>query len=64
KNGKLIKVLEVLKIENHGGYNIPMMDKLTNVQTGHSTSLNILKVIVDQPIPDRVFTQSFLSTGK
>ena len=64
KNGKLIKVLEVLKIEDHGGYNIPMADKLTNVQTGHSTSLNILKVIVDQPIPDRVFTQSFLSTGK
>ena len=64
KNGKLLKVLEVLKIENIGGYNIPMVDKLTNVQSGHSTTLNILKVLVDQPIPDRVFTQSFLSTGK
>ena len=64
KNDKLLKVLEVLSIEKKDGYDMPMENKLKNVQTGHSTSLKILKVAVDKPLPDRVFTQSFLSTGK
>lgn len=64
KNGKLIKVLEVLKITPQNGYDIPMENCLKNVQTGHSTTLTVLKVAVDQPIPDRVFTQNFLTTGK
>ncbi len=64
KNDKLVKVLEVLKIENINGYDIPKEDVLTNVQTGHSTALSIIKIAIDQPLPDRVFTQNFLSTGK
>ena len=64
KNDKLVKVLEVLKIEDHSGYATPNKNKLTNVQTGHSTSLRILKIEVDQPLPERVFTQAFLTTGK
>lgn len=64
KNDKLVKVLEVLEIQKIDGYDMPMENKLKNVQTGHSTSLKILKVVVDKPLPDRVFTQSFLSTGK
>jgi len=64
KNNKLLKVLEVLDIEKVGGYDIPKVDKLTNVQTGHSTTLTIAKIQIDQQIPDRVFTQNFLSTGK
>lgn len=64
KNDKLVKVLEVLSIEKISGYDIPKEDVLTNVQTGHSTTLSIVKIQIDQPLPDRVFTQSFLSTGK
>ena len=64
KNGKLIKTLDVLKLENIDGYDVPMENILKNVQNGHSTSLKILKIAVDKPIPDRVFTQQFLSTGK
>lgn len=64
KNDKLVKVLEVLKIENIQGYDIPVSDKLTNVQTGHSTAIDIVKIEIDKALPDRVFTQSFLSTGK
>ena len=64
KNGKLIKTLDVLKIENINGYDVPMENILKNVQNGHSTSLKILKIAVDKPIPERVFTQQFLSTGK
>ncbi|MCR4736325.1 MAG: outer membrane lipoprotein-sorting protein [Treponema sp.] len=64
KNDKLVKVLEVLNIQKIDGYDMPMENKLKNLQTGHSTSLKILKVIVDKPLPDRVFTQNFLTTGK
>ncbi|MBP5520501.1 MAG: outer membrane lipoprotein-sorting protein [Treponema sp.] len=64
KNDKLVKVLEVLKIQKIDGYDMPMENKLKNVQTGHSTTLKILKVEVDKPLPDRVFTQNFLTTGK
>ncbi len=64
KNDKLVKVLEVLSIEKINGYDIPKEDCLTNVQTGHSTTLSIVKIQIDQPLPDRVFTQNFLQTGK
>ena len=64
KNDKLVKVLEVLNIQKIDGYDMPMENKLKNVQTGHSTTLKIIKVEVDKPLPDRVFTQNFLTTGK
>ena len=65
KNDKLIKVLEVLDIQKISGYDMPMENKLTNVQTGHSTTLKIAKVVaLDQEIPARYFTQNFLTTGK
>ena len=64
KNDKLVKVLEVLNIQKIDGYDMPMENKLKNVQTGHNTTLKILKVEVDKPLPDRVFTQNFLTTGK
>ncbi len=69
KNDKLIKVLEVLKIVPMTGatgekYDIPLVNVLTNVQTGHSTKIEIVKLEIDKPIPAKVFTQNFLSTGK
>lgn len=64
KSGKLMKTLSCFKIENHSGYDIPMLNEMVNVQTGHKTQLQVLKVVVDNPLPDRIFTQQFLSTGK
>lgn len=64
KNGNLEKVLTVAKIENHDGYNIPMENKMENVQTGHTTQLKIVRVDVTTAIPERVFTQAFLSNGR
>ena len=65
KNDKLVKVLEVLDIQKISGYDMPMENKLTNVQTGHSTTLKIAKVVaLDKEIPARYFTQNFLTTGK
>lgn len=64
KNDKLVKTLEVPTIKNVQGYTITMATRLTNVQTGHSTTITIKKLELDKPIPDRVFTSNFLNTGK
>ncbi len=69
KKGKLLKTLTVEKLEevknaNGKGYNTPMTTVMKNVQTGHSTTLEIKKIVVDQPLNDRIFTQNFLNTGK
>lgn len=64
KNGKLVKTLTVDSIEPNQGYDIPMSVTLTDTSTGHSTTMKITKIVVDNPIPDRVFTQAFLESGK
>ncbi len=69
KKEKLQKVLTVEKLEKITGatgesYNIPMINSMKNVQTGHETKLAIQKIILDKPIPAKVFTQNFLNTGK
>ena len=64
KKGKLFKVLHVETLEQKQGYWIPMKSKLTNVQTNHSTVLEILKIEIDKPIDDKLFTQNFLNTGR
>ncbi|MBP3365553.1 MAG: outer membrane lipoprotein-sorting protein [Treponema sp.] len=64
KNGDLIKTITVSRIDNIDGFDIPMDNEMVNVQTKHSTSIKIIKVDVKTEIPDRVFTQDFLDTGK
>ncbi|MCK9169036.1 MAG: outer membrane lipoprotein-sorting protein [Treponema sp.] len=71
KSGELEKVLTVEKLENINGYDIPTSNLLTNVQTGHATRIAALQnkdgkyaIILDKQIPDSVFTQNFLNTGK
>lgn len=64
KNDKLIKVLTVPNIKKEKGYVITYTSILKNVQTKHETTLKIVKLALDNPIPDRVFTAAFLNTGK
>lgn len=69
KKGKLLKVLEVQKLDVITGatgkkYNTPMVNYMKNVQTGHATKISIIKVVADKELPDRIFTQNFLNTGK
>ncbi len=69
KKGNLLKVLEVQKLESVKGatgksYNTPMISFMKNVQTGHSTKLEIKSIQLDKPLPAKIFTQNFLSTGK
>ena len=37
---------------------------MKNVQTGHSTRLIIQQLKLDSKVPESVFTQNFLNTGK
>ena len=69
KNEKLVKTLSVNAIKQMTGasgitYDIPMDNTLTNMATGHSTTMQITQIEIDKPLPDRVFTQAFLTTGK
>ena len=69
KKGKLLKVNEIKSLKKMPGtnnrvYNVPMENVMTNVQTGHVTAMKMANIVVDQPLPDRYFTQDFLSTGK
>ena len=41
-----------------------MENKMENVQTKHSTSIKALKVDVKTVLPDKIFTQDFLNTGR
>lgn len=69
KKGKLLKTLTMEKLEKRKGetgveYDMPIQEYMQNVQTGHSTRLTILKLVLDKAVPDRFFTSSFLNTGK
>ncbi len=64
KKGKLLKVLMVLKLEKKNGYWIPMKTSLKNVQTNHSTEMDINKIEIDKAIKDKYFTQNFIQTGR
>lgn len=64
KNGKLVKTLTVDSIEKNQTYDIPMSVTLKDETNGHSTTMKITKIVIDSPIPERIFTQSFLESGK
>ena len=69
KKGKLLKTLTLEKLEKKTGetgkvYDIPTQEYMKNVQTGHSTRLIILQLKLDSAVPESVFTQNFLNTGK
>ena len=69
KKGKLLKVNEIKSLKKMPGsngrtYNVPMENVMTNVQTGHTTSMKMVNITLDQPLPDRNFTTDFLNTGK
>lgn len=69
KKGKLLKVNEIKEIKQmpgNGGhmYNIPMENVMSNVQTGHTTSMKMANIAIDQPLPEGYFTQNFLNNGK
>lgn len=69
KKGKLLKVNEIKSIKKMSGtnnrvYNVPMENVMTNVQTGHSSTIKMVNIEVDKPLADGYFTSNFLTNGK
>lgn len=64
------KSLELLKVAETGQYQkvqgtwTIIKNTMTNVQTGHSTRIEIKKLKYDGDIPNGVFTPRFLETGR
>lgn len=63
-DGALQKVLTVKRLEKVQGFWTIIDTTMTNVQTGHSTALNIKKLVYNQDVPEGLFTVNFLRTGR
>jgi outer membrane lipoprotein-sorting protein len=64
KRGALHKVLEVLAVKTIQGYETPVVTRMTTVSAGTSTTINVDTLKYDDPLPDGIFTQSYLETGR
>jgi len=63
KQGELLKTLEASNITKVQGFWTPILLKMTNVQTGNATELEIKRLVYNQDVPN-IFTTSFLETGR
>ena len=61
KDGELFKVLTILEISEDGGYINPVSLKMENVVAGSFTTIEITDTSYDEPIPDEVFSERFLT---
>jgi hypothetical protein len=64
KRGTMVKLLEILGLREVQGRLAPIVTKMTTIAAGTSTSLNVSLLKYDDPIPEGVFTASFLETGR
>jgi hypothetical protein len=64
KRGALHKVLEVLTVKTIQDYETPVVTRMTTVTAGTSTTINVDTLKYDDPMPDAIFTQSYLETGR
>jgi len=64
KHDKLIKKLTTENIEKIQDYWTPKTTTMLNVQTSHSTTLTMDKIVYDVNLPDGIFTSGFLQTGR
>jgi len=64
RRGTLVKLLEILELREVQGRMAPFVTRMTTLAAGTSTSLNVEILRYDDPIPEGVFTQRFLETGR
>ncbi|MDR1654500.1 MAG: outer membrane lipoprotein-sorting protein [Treponema sp.] len=64
KKNTLVKVLEVLSAKDVQGYITPTVTKMSTLAAGTSTTINVDIIKYDDPIPESVFTTSYLETGR
>jgi len=64
RSGTLVKLLEILKLQEIQGRLSIMSTKMTTVAENTSTTLNVEMLKYNDPIPETVFTTNFLKTGR
>tara|TARA_B100000614_G_scaffold238240_1_gene236951 strand:+ start:964 stop:1773 length:810 start_codon:yes stop_codon:yes gene_type:complete len=64
KDGDLLKVNSVSRVERVQGYWTIINNTMENVQTGHRTELAIQRFVYGENLPDGLFTTNFLETGR
>lgn len=64
KRGSLIKLTEILEAKDVQGQLTPSVTKMTTIAEGTSTTIYMDIIKYNDPIPDGVFTTSYLETGR
>jgi outer membrane lipoprotein-sorting protein len=64
RRGTLIKQVETLDVKEVQGRLSPMETRMTTIAAGSSTTITIEILKYDDPIPEGVFTTSYLETGR
>jgi len=64
KKGTQVKLLEILELKEVQGRLANAVTKMTTLSAGTFTSLNVMNLKYDDPIPEGVFTTNYLETGR
>jgi len=64
KSGVLVKILEILKLEEIQGRLTIMSTRMNTLADKTSTTINTEIIKYNDPIPESVFTRGFLKTGR
>ena len=64
RKGSQVKLLEIPEYRETQGRLAPYQTKMTSLAEGTSTSLIVVNLKYDDPIPESVFTTKFLETGR
>ena len=64
RRGNQVKLLEVLELREVQGRLAPFVTKMSTLTAGTSTSLNVEILRYDENIPESVFTQRYIETGR
>ncbi|MFP3090915.1 outer membrane lipoprotein-sorting protein [Treponema sp. TIM-1] len=64
RRGTLVKQVEILEVKEVQGRLSPVVTRMTTVTAGSSTTITMDILKYDDPIPEGVFTTSYLETGR
>jgi outer membrane lipoprotein-sorting protein len=64
KRNTLVKTLEILRVEERSGRLSPIQTRMTSHAAGTYTQINVDDIRYDARIPDGIFTQEYLATGR
>jgi outer membrane lipoprotein-sorting protein len=65
RKGKLKKVMELSNYKQDSeGHDTPTLMKITTVDEGTSTTMNMVHISYTMDIPDGIFTQGYIETGR